>query len=201
VIWHHESGLLFSEQVNLIKVIDVAEKATICKANITLSDMDRHYYGDLNLTIAQHPSETTERMMVRLLAFCYCAAENLAFAKGLSSMDEPDIWLKSDDGRILEWIEVGQPAPERLKKAQGITQRVRVFTYGRGMDIWWRNNASAITAMPKVEVRYFDVDELQSLTKFAAKTMNLTISITEAIAYISTGDESISLSLRSMSLV
>lgn len=176
----------------------MAEKATICKANITLSDMDRHYYGDLNLTIAQHPSETTERMMVRLLAFCYCAAENLVFAKGLSSIEEPDLWLKSDDGRILEWIEVGQPAPDRLKKAQGISTAVKVFTYGRGMDIWWRTNGMTLMAMPKVEVRYFETEELQDLTKFAAKTMNLTISITEDIAYISSVEKNISISLHAM---
>lgn len=176
----------------------MAEKATICKANITLSDMDRHYYGDLNLTIAQHPSETDERMMVRLLSFCYCAADNLAFTRGLSSADEPDLWLKSDDGRILEWIEVGQPAPDRLKKAQGVAQKVRVFAYGRGMDIWWKTNAAAIQALSKVTTCYFDAAELQDLTKLAAKTMNLTISITETIAYISSADHNISISLRDM---
>lgn len=176
----------------------MAEKATICKANITLSDMDRHYYGDLNLTIAQHPSETAERMMVRLLAFCYCAANNLTFTRGISSVDEPDIWLKSDDGRILEWIEVGQPAPDRLKKAQGIAQSVKVFAYGRGMDIWWRTHGSAINALTKVQVYYFEASELQDLTKLAGKTMNLTISITETIAYISSAEQNINVSLHDM---
>ena len=177
----------------------MAEKATVCKANITLSDMDRHYYGDLSLTIAQHPSETAERMMVRLLSFCYRAADNLTFTRGLSSVDEPDIWLKSDDGRILEWIEVGQPAPDRLKKAQGIARQVLVFAYGRGIDIWWKNNTAAVQALSKVKVYYFDAAELQDLTKLAAKTMNLTISITEAIAYISSAEHNISVSLRDMS--
>lgn len=176
----------------------MAEKATICKANITLSDMDRHYYGDLTLTIAQHPSETAERMMVRLLSYCYRAADNLTFTRGLSSADEPDIWLKSDDGRILEWIEVGQPAPDRLKKAQGVAQRVLVFAYGRGMDIWWRQQGAAIRALGKVKVSYFDAAELQELTQLAAKTMNLTISITEAVAYVSSADHNISISLREM---
>ena len=176
----------------------MAEKATVCKANITLSDMDRHYYGDLSLTIAQHPSETAERMMVRLLSFCYRAADNLTFTRGLSSVDEPDIWLKSDDGRILEWIEVGQPAPDRLKKAQGIARQVLVFAYGRGMDIWWKNNTAAVQALSKVKVYSFDAAELQDLTKLAAKTMNLTISITEAIAYISSAEHNISVSLRDM---
>ena len=137
--------------------------------------------------------------MVRLLSFCYRAADNLTFTRGLSSVDEPDIWLKSDDGRILEWIEVGQPAPDRLKKAQGIARQVLVFAYGRGMDIWWKNNTAAVQALSKVKVYYFDAAELQDLTKLAAKTMNLTISITEAIAYISSAEHNISVSLRDMS--
>ena len=136
--------------------------------------------------------------MVRLLSFCYRAADNLTFTRGLSSVDEPDIWLKSDDGRILEWIEVGQPAPDRLKKAQGIARQVLVFAYGRGMDIWWKNNTAAVQALSKVKVYYFDAAELQDLTKLAAKTMNLTISITEAIAYISSAEHNNSVSLRDM---
>ena len=176
----------------------MAEKATIYKANLTLSDMDRNQYGAYNLTIALHPSETVERMMVRILAFCYRAAENLTFTKGLSSMDEPDIWLKHDNGTILEWIEVGQPAPDRLKKACGQAQAVKVFTYGRGMDVWWKTNATAIRALPKVTMYYFAADELQALTALADKTMNLTITITESIAYVSTATENVTISLREM---
>ena len=173
----------------------MAEKATIYKANITLSDMDRHYYQDLSLTIALHPSETLERMMVRILAFCYRATDKLAFTKGLSSVDEPDLWLKSDDGRILEWIEVGQPAPERLKKAHGLAEAIKVYAYGRGMDIWWRTNAAAISSLAKVQVYNFAAEELQDLTRLAAKNMNLTVSITEGMAYISSVDENVSVSL------
>lgn len=176
----------------------MAEKATIYKANITLSDTDRHYYAELNLTIALHPSETLERMMVRILAFCYCAAENLSFTRGLSSADEPDLWLKSDDGRILEWIEVGQPAPDRLKKASGQSAAVKVYTYGRGMDVWWNTNASAIRALPKVTIQYFATDELTALTQLAEKTMNLTVTIAETIAYIDSGDKSIGISPQAM---
>ncbi len=176
----------------------VAEKATIYKANITLSDMDRSVYGDYNLTIALHPSETLERMMVRILAFCYCAAENLTFTKGLSSTDEPDLWLKHDNGSILEWIEVGQPAPDRLKKASGQSQAVKVFTYGRGMNEWWKTNGAAITALSKVTVKYFAADELQQLVALADKTMNLTVTITETIAYVSSASENVAITLRDM---
>ena len=176
----------------------MAEKATIFKANIQLADMDRNYYGDFNLTIALHPSETVERMLVRILAFCYCAAENLSFTRGLSSADEPDLWLKHDDGRILEWIEVGQPAPDRLKKASGQSLAVRVFTYGRGLDIWWKTNAAAITNLPKVSIHYFAADELQAAVACIEKTMTLSVTITEGLAYLSAGEETYTLNLRTM---
>jgi uncharacterized protein YaeQ len=176
----------------------VAEKATIHKLNLTLSDMDRHVYGDYNLTLALHPSETIERMMVRILAFCYSAAENLTFAKGLSSQEEPDLWHKHDDGRILAWIEVGQPMPDRLKKASSQAMAVKVFSYGRGLDVWWKTHAAAIQALPKVNIHYFAADELQALCALADKTMNLTVTITEAMAYVSSANDNISVTLRTM---
>ena len=136
--------------------------------------------------------------MVRILAFSYRAAENVAFTKGLSSMDEPDLWLKHDNGTILEWIEVGQPVPERLKKASGQAQAVKVFSYGRGLDVWWKANSLAIRALPKVSIHHFSADELQMLTALADKTMNLSVTITESIAYVSTAMNSVAITLREM---
>lgn len=176
----------------------MAEKPTIYKLNLTLSDMDRNVYGDYSLTIALHPSETIERMMVRILAFCYRAAENLTFARGLSSADDPELWLKHDDGRILEWIEVGQPAPDRLKKASSQSLAVNVFSYGRGLDVWWKTNGAAINALPKVTIHYFNADELQALCALADKTMTFTVTITETIAYVSTATEHVAVTLKEM---
>lgn len=176
----------------------MAEKATIYKTNLTLSDMDRNVYDSFNLTIALHPSETLERMMVRILAFCYCAAEHLTFAKGLSATEEPDLWLRHDNGTLLEWIEVGQPTPERLKKASSQAVAVKVFSYGRGMDIWWKNNAAAIRVLPKVCVYSFEAEELQALLPLVDKTMILTVTITEMIAYISTNETNVAIQLRPM---
>ncbi|ACE85783.1 YaeQ family protein [Cellvibrio japonicus] len=177
----------------------MAEKATIYKANIQLADMDRQVYGDYSLTIALHPSETHERMLVRILAFCYCAAENLVFTRGLSSVDEPDLWRKHDDGRILEWIEVGQPSVERLKKASSQAESVKVFAYGRGLDIWWKNNISAIASLPKVQVQCFGTGELQAACAGVEKTMNLSVSITENMVYLSTAEgNTYTLGLREM---
>ncbi len=176
----------------------MAEKPTIHKLNLTLSDMDRNVYGDYNLTIALHPSETIERMMVRILAFCYRAAENLTFARGLSSADDPDLWLKHDDGRILEWIEVGQPSPDRLKKAASQSLTVKVFAYGRGLDVWWKSNAQAINALPKVSIYYFAAPDLQGLCGLADKTMSLSVTITEGIAYIANQTDNVTVTLLPM---
>jgi uncharacterized protein YaeQ len=97
----------------------MALKATVVKAELQVSDMDRHYYASHNLTLAQHPSETDERLMVRLLAFALNADERLEFGKGLSSDDEPDLWRRDYTGDIELWIDLGQPDESRIRKASG----------------------------------------------------------------------------------
>ena len=109
----------------------MAIKATICKANLQIADMDRGYYNDLTLTIAQHPSETDERMMVRLLAFALHASEGLKFTEGISAEDdEPDIWQKNMSGEIEIWIEVGLPDEKRIRKACNRAKQVYLYPYG-----------------------------------------------------------------------
>ena len=103
----------------------MALKATIFKASLQVSDMDRKYYAEHALTLARHPSETDERMMLRVLAFALNAHEHLAFGKGLSDTDEPDLWQKDLTGRILHWIDVGQPDEKRLIRASGRADRLR----------------------------------------------------------------------------
>lgn len=174
----------------------MAENATLYRVELQVADMDRNYFNDFNLRVALHPSETVERMMVRILAFCYRAEENLTFTKGLSSMDEPDLWRRHDNGTLEEWIEVGQPSLERLKKASSQSQKVIVFSYGRGMDVWWKQQRDAISALPKVSMYYFESSELQSLTQLAAKSMKLVVTITESIAYVSTETDSLSIQCR-----
>ena len=104
----------------------MALKPTIYKLKIALSDINRNYYDTLNLTIAQHPSETLERMMVRVLAFCINAQENLVFTKGLSAVEEPDIWARTLDDKISLWIELGEPAVDRIKKATRLAPAVKI---------------------------------------------------------------------------
>ena len=131
----------------------MAPNATIYKAEVQVSDMDRHYYATHALTLARHPSETEERLMVRLLAFMLHAHERLEFGKGLSSEDEPDLWRKDLGGDIEQWIELGQPDESRLRKAGGRAREVVVVTYGgRAADTWWEKNAAALARAKNLKV-------------------------------------------------
>ncbi len=112
----------------------MARKATIYKADIQLSDIDRNLFDSLALTIALHPSETLERMTVRLLVFCINAKEHLQFTRGLSSTEEPDLWEKNLQGDIVHWIEIGQPEPARIKAALKQAERVSVYAFGKSAD-------------------------------------------------------------------
>ena len=121
----------------------MALKATIFKADLQIADMDRSYYADHSLTVARHPSETDERMMVRLLAFALHAGEALAFGKGLSTEDEPDLWLRDLTGVIDLWIDVGLPDEKRIRRACGRAEQVYVYSYGgHGADLWWKQTGA-----------------------------------------------------------
>lgn len=131
----------------------MALKATVVKAELQVSDMDRHYYATHLLTLAQHPSETDERLMVRLLAFALHADERLEFGRGLSNDEEPDLWRRDYTGEIEQWIDLGQPDESRIKKACGRAQQVVVVNYsGRGADIWWDKIAPALTRLKNLTV-------------------------------------------------
>lgn len=131
----------------------MALKATVHRAELQVSDLDRHYYASHSLTLAQHPSETDARLMVRLCAFALFAQERLEFGRGLSSEDEPDLWLRSYSGEIEHWIELGQPEESRLRRACGRARRVSLVGYsGRAFQIWWEKNAAALARCANLEV-------------------------------------------------
>jgi uncharacterized protein YaeQ len=133
--------------------IPMALTATIRKAELQISDMDRGYYASHTLTLAQHPSETDDRLMVRLLAFALNADDRLEFGRGLSVDDEPDLWRRDYTGDIELWIELGQPDESRLRKAAGRARAVQLVTYGgRAADIWWDRNASSLKKLSGLEV-------------------------------------------------
>jgi len=133
--------------------IPMALTATIRKAELQISDMDRGYYASHTLTLAQHPSETDDRLMVRLLTFALNADDRLEFGRGLSVDDEPDLWRRDYTGDVELWIELGQPDESRLRKAAGRARAVQLVTYGgRAADIWWDRNASALKKLSTLDV-------------------------------------------------
>lgn len=152
----------------------MALSSTIHKAELSISDMDRHYYATHALTLARHPSETEQRMMARLLAFMLYADERLEFGRGLSDENEPALWRKEYSDEIDLWIEVGQPDEARIRKACGRARRVVVINHGgRSADIWWDKTAAALSRNRNLTVLAIDEDDMQQLTGLCERGMRL----------------------------
>ncbi|MDH5299333.1 MAG: YaeQ family protein [Desulfobulbaceae bacterium] len=161
----------------------MALKPTIYKFKITVADTDRDYYDTLNLTIAQHPSETLERMMVRVLAFCLNAQEYLVFTKGLCAVEEPDIRACTLDDRISLWIDVGEPAVERIKKATRLSQTVKVYSFNPKSDTWWDQSRAKFNEL-RASFYQFPWESIQALAALVKRTMTLSVTISGDTAYV-----------------
>lgn len=167
----------------------MALKATIFKVDLQVSDMDRHYYESHVLTLAQHPSETEERVMIRVLAFALFAHEHLQFTRGLSSIDEPDLWQKSLTGDIEHWIELGLPDAKRLGKACGRSEQVHVVTYaGRNADLWWEKIQPDLQRFKNLEVINIPAADVHVLTGLVQRNLELQCMIQDGALFISCGD-------------
>lgn len=169
----------------------MALKATIFKAQLAVADMDRGHYADYALTLARHPSETDERMMLRLVAFSLHAHELLAFGKGLSDPDEPDLWRRDLTGLIEEWIELGQPDERNLIKACGRARQVTVYNYGHASLQWWAGAEAKLERAKNLQVRRLQVAGDTPIKALAARTMNLNCSIQEQQIWIGNGDQTV----------
>jgi uncharacterized protein YaeQ len=161
----------------------VAIKPTIYKLRIALSDLERNYYDTLNLTVALHPSETPERMMARVMAYCINAQEGLSFAKGLSDVDEPDMWVRTLDDQTNLWIDVGEPAHDRIKKASRQARQVRVYSFNSKSDVWWEQGKSKF-GMLKADIFRLNHTDIEALTSLLARTMDFSVTITGQSAYV-----------------
>ncbi len=152
----------------------MALKATVHRATLQVSDLDRHYYATHALTLAQHPSETDARLMVRLLSFALFADERLEFGRGISSDGEPDLWQRSLSGEIEHWIELGQPDEADLRRACGRSRRVTVVGYsGRGFGLWWEKNAAALARCTNLNVVELPAGTAEALAPLLARGMDL----------------------------
>ncbi|MBU0972014.1 MAG: YaeQ family protein [Proteobacteria bacterium] len=163
----------------------MALKPTIYKLNITLADIEQDHYDTLNLTMAQHPSETLERMMARVLAFCMNARDPLSFTKGLSEAQEPDIWARTLEGQLSLWIDMGEPAVDRIKKATRLSPRVKVYSFNLKSDTWWAQGKTKFNELP-VSVVQFQWAGIQALAKLVKRTMDISVTLSGETAYVGT---------------
>ncbi len=162
----------------------MALKATIYKAELQIADMDRNYYQTHLLTLARHPSETDERMMIRLLAFAIHASESLAFTKGLFDTEEPDLWQKDLTGAIELWIEVGQPDDKRLMKACGRSEKVVVYSYAATSHIWYKQIANKLERARNLTVINIPAEASGALQALANRNMQLQCTIQDGQIYL-----------------
>lgn len=172
----------------------MAPNATIYRLELQVSDVDRHYYASHSLTLAQHPSETPERLMVRLLAFALYADERLEFGRGLSTDEDPDLWQRDYSGEILQWIDLGQPDESRIRKACGRARRVVVVNYsGNGADIWWDKHANALARLKNLGVIDFRPETVARAVALLERSMRLTAMIQDGELQLMNEHESVTL--------
>lgn len=179
----------------------MALKATIYKADLQLSDIDRGIYGDYPLTIARHPSETDERLMVRLLAFALCVPADgdhgpLEFAKDLWDADEPSLWQRDFTGRLVHWIEVGQPDEKRLSRVCSRVDRVGVFSYASSTAGWWTALAPKVSRQRNLTVWQLPSEQSEALALLAQRSMQLNVTVQDGGIWMSDAERSVEVQLR-----
>jgi uncharacterized protein YaeQ len=167
----------------------MAQKATIYKVELSVSDMDRHYYETHNLTVAKHPSETDERLMLRILAFALNAHEQLEFTKGISTDNEPDIWQKSLSGELELWVELGLPGEKIVRQSCGKANEVVVYCYGGSTaELWWEKIKNSTTRFDNLQVTNFSKKDTSELGKQARRSMKLQVNIQNCDVMVSVDD-------------
>jgi uncharacterized protein YaeQ len=175
----------------------MASNATIYKAVLQIADMDRQYFQDHALTLARHPSETEERMMIRLLAFALHADEALSFGRGVSTEDEPALWQRDLTGAIDYWIEIGQPEEKLLRQACGRSKQVILYTYGaRSAEVWWANQRSTLDRLKNLAVTLLPMESVRALAEMARPTMQLQWTIQDGHIWIADGPQTLHLELQ-----
>ncbi len=172
----------------------MAIKATVFKAALNIADMDRNYYNDHQLTIARHPSETDLRMMARLAVYSLNADQDLTFTRGISTDDEPDIWLKDYSDQIKHWIELGQPDEKRIRQACAKAEQVSIYCYsGHGAEIWWQQIEAQLQRFDHLRVFNLDASAMEALANLANRAMDLSAFIQDQGLTVSDGENSVSI--------
>ena len=169
----------------------MALKATICKAALRVANVDSHYYHDHALTLARHPSETDERMMLRIFAFALHADDSLQFGRGISTDDEPDLWQRDLTGVIERWIDVGQPDEKLIRQACGRARQVFIYSYG-GHDAgnWWHRVRPGVERCENLTVHHVTPETCRLLASLASRNMELQCTIQDGHAWMASDDVS-----------
>jgi len=177
----------------------MALKSTIYKVDLQIADMDRHYYANHALTVARHPSENDERMMVRVLAFARHASETLAFTRGLSEPDEPELWQRDLTDAIELWIDLGNPDDTRIRKASNRAEQVAVYTYsGNASRVWWQQIETKITRFANVSVYEIAADTVAALAAMVERTMRLQVTIQDGDIWIANDADNVHVQLETL---
>lgn len=169
----------------------MALPSTIHKASIQLSDVDRGIYETLQATVARHPSETEERLVARLLAYALFQEAELTFTKGISATDEPDLWVKGPDGRVLLWVEVGLPEADRIIKASRHSERVALLACGKNLAVWDQQQLPRLENIANLTIISMDQPFINKLTSFLERSINWSVTITEDIFYLTISEETL----------
>ena len=174
----------------------LALKSTIYKAQLQIADMDRGVYAEHSLTLALHPSETEERLLIRLLAFALHVPQDdhrgmLEPARGLADADQPDLWQHDLSGQLVQWIELGQPDERRLAKACGRAEQVVVYSYSAATPIWWAAIANKVTRLTNLSVWQIPADEAKALAALAKRGMQWQVTVQDGMVWVNDGGESL----------
>ena len=176
----------------------MAISSTINKVSLTIADMDRHYYQSHDLTLAQHPSETNYRFMIRLIAFAVNASDQLVFTKGLSTDDEPDLWAKALTDEIDLWIDLGQPDEKRIRKACGRAKQVIIYTYhAPKAKVWWDKQQASLKRFSNLAVFQIHAEGVEALMN---RSMQLQCTIQDGEMYLNDDDSSINIKLNKLEI-
>lgn len=175
----------------------MALKSTVFKAEVQLADLDRQHFGDYSLTLARHPSETDERMMIRLLAFLLNASETLVFGRGLSTEDEADLWDIDATGSIERWIDVGLPDEKAIRRACNRSRQVVVLSYGgRAAEIWWQQSAGKLANQKNLRVLSLSADEGKALAGLAERGMRLQCTVQDGVVWLGSDSQHLEIAPR-----
>jgi len=162
----------------------MAPRSTVFRVRLNLSDMDRSYYSDIELTIAMHPSENEERLMLRLAAYCWHASDRLAFAKGMIDPNEPELWEKSLAGEVETWIDVGQPDEKTILKACGRSRQVVLYHSRGNPALWWDTVANRVAKARNLAVYHVGPEQVAHLATLASKSMDLSATIQDGELWV-----------------